>query len=71
MIDSETLEKLQNVSIEERITIIETILQSLKNDMRSASIQKTSSGPNPLKGKVIHYDDPYQPVVAEDWEALA
>jgi len=33
MMDSETLEKLQNASIEERITIIEMLLRSLKNDM--------------------------------------
>ena len=71
MIDSEILEKLQNISIEERITIIETILKSLKSDMRSVSMQKTLSNPKPLKGKVIHYDDPYQPVAVEDWEALA
>ena len=65
MIDSETHEKLQTVSIEERITIIETILKSLKSDMRSVSMQKTLSDPKPLKGKVIYYDDPYQPVAVD------
>ena len=34
MLDSETLEKLQNASLEERITIIEVILRSLKNDIK-------------------------------------
>ncbi len=33
MIDLETLEKLQSASVEERIYIIEAILQSLKNDL--------------------------------------
>lgn len=65
------LETLQSLSIEERIRVIEAILRSLKHDMQTASIQKTSSDSSPLKGKVIHYNDPYQPVVAEDWEALA
>jgi hypothetical protein len=39
MIDAETLEKLQNVSIEERITIIETILQRSAMLWRTASIR--------------------------------
>ncbi|GAP98517.1 hypothetical protein [Leptolyngbya sp. NIES-2104] len=34
MIDSETVEKLQNASIEERIAMIEILLQSLKADIR-------------------------------------
>ncbi len=37
MIDLETLEKLQSASVEERIYIIEAILQSLKNDLGSSS----------------------------------
>jgi hypothetical protein len=35
MIDLATLEKLQNISIEERITIIEMLLGTLKNDISS------------------------------------
>ncbi|TVQ16815.1 MAG: hypothetical protein EA367_19045 [Leptolyngbya sp. DLM2.Bin15] len=37
MIDSEALKKLQNTSIEERIFIIEMILQSLRNDVSTSS----------------------------------
>ena len=70
MIDSEILEKLHGASIEERIHVIEVILRSLKQDMQAVS-QHISSESNPLPGKVIHYDEPYEPVAAEDWEALA
>lgn len=34
MIDDKTLEKLQNASIEDRISVIEAILGSLKNDIK-------------------------------------
>ncbi len=71
MLDSEILEKLQGALIEERIRVIEAILRSLKHDMRSALSQQILPESNPLRGKVIHYDDPYEPVAAEDWEALA
>jgi len=72
MIESEILEKLQETLIVERIQIIEAILRSVKNDMRKASEQQILPGQYPLRGKVIHYDDPYEPAVAaEDWEALA
>ena len=71
MLDSEILEKLQGALIEERIRVIEAILRSLKHDMRSAPSQQIPSESNPLRGKVIHYDEPYEPVAAEDWEALA
>ena len=30
----------------------------------------TSAGPNPLKGSVLRYDDPTEPVAPDDWEAL-
>ena len=49
--------------------IIEAILQTVKNDMRSTSLPQLTSE-HPLRGKVIHYDDPYEPVAAKDWEAL-
>jgi hypothetical protein len=35
------------------------------------SSSKTISNSHPLKGTVIHYDDPFEPAVAtEDWEVL-
>ena len=35
------------------------------------SSSQTSSNLHPLKGTVIRYDDPFEPVVSpEDWEAL-
>ncbi len=71
MIESEILEKLQGLSIEERIRVIEAILQIVKHDMRSTPSQQISSEPNPLRGKVLRYDDPYEPVAADDWEAIA
>lgn len=77
MIDAETLEKLQNASIEERIAVIEAILGSLKSDMKKV----TSSQPDPdstqrpafgfMKntGKIL--GDVVTPVLAEDtWEVL-
>lgn len=45
MIDSETVEKLQNASIEERLTIIEVLLQSLKADIRKEPLQSISQRP--------------------------
>lgn len=37
MLDSDTLEKLQNTSIEERIETIYIILNSLKNDLKKTA----------------------------------
>lgn len=72
MLDSEILEQLQGSSVEERIRIIEAILQSLKHDMRlSSPLPKIPSADNPLRGKVIYYENPYEPVATENWEALA
>ncbi|MGI0495936.1 hypothetical protein [Limnospira platensis] len=67
MIESEILKKIQGTSIEERILIIEAILKTVKKDMRSRQL---SSQDKPLNGKVIYYDNPYEPVAADDWEAL-
>ena len=53
MIDSEILKKLQGTSIEERILVIEAILQTVKNDIGLTSSQQLSSEQHPLKGKVI------------------
>lgn len=71
MNQSKILTQLQGTSIEERILIIEAILQTVKNDMRSTSSQSLTSEDHPLRGKVVHYDNPYEPVALEDWEALA
>lgn len=72
MIESEILEKLKETSIEERILIIEAILQTVKNEMRSTRSKELSQdSPKPLKGKLIRYNDPYEPIAAADWEALA
>jgi len=71
MIEAEILEKLQRISIKERIKIIEVILRTIENDMGSDSEQRISGGEYPLRGKVIRYDAPYEPVAAEDWEVLA
>ena len=79
MIDSETLEKLQNASIEERITIIEVLLQSLKTDLpKTASSQPEEPKTYPQRppfgfmkdtGKIL--GDVISPVLPEnDWEAL-
>ena len=79
MIDSETLEKLQNASIEERITIIEVLLQSLKTDLpKTASPQPEEPKNHPQRppfgfmkdtGKIL--GDVTSPVLPEnDWEAL-
>ena len=70
MLDSEILDKLQGSSIEDRIRVIEAILNTLKHDMRSPTSQQFPSESNPLRGKVIYYNNPYEPVAAEDWEAL-
>lgn len=72
MIESEIIEKLQETSIEERILIIEAILKTVKNEMRSTSSKELSQdSPKPLKGKLIRYNDPYESLAAADWEALA
>lgn len=70
MINPELLEQLQAASIDDRIAIIEAILRSLKRDVRSASRQSNAEN-RPLRGKVRHYDNPYEPVAVEDWETLA
>lgn len=70
MVDPELFEKLKTASVDERINLIEVILRSLKNDMRSAPRQAIAEN-RPLRGKVRSYENPYEPVAAEDWEVLA
>ena len=76
MIDSETLEKLQNVSFEERITIIEVLLHSLKNDLQKNVSPQPEYMPRPQRptfgfmkdtGKIL--GDVVAPVLPENvWE---
>lgn len=68
---TEIINQLQGTTIEERILIIEAILQTVKNDMRLSASPPIKPEHNPLRGKVIRYDAPYEPVAAEDWEVLA
>jgi hypothetical protein len=35
-----------------------------------ASNAGTQSGKRPLHGMVLHYEDPTEPVAAEEWDAL-
>lgn len=52
MIDPQIIETLQNSSVEERIAIIEAILQSLKSDIAKTSKPKASS----QKFEVLTFD---------------
>jgi len=36
----------------------------------SRSSRSTEKAPRPLRGKVIYYDKPTDPIAEEDWEAL-
>lgn len=36
----------------------------------AAPTRHPNSNPYPLRGKVIRYDDPTEPVALEDWEVL-
>ena len=49
MLDSETFEKLQNASSEERITIIEVLLRSLKNDIEKNDSPQSESMDRPQR----------------------
>lgn len=78
MIDSETIEKLQNASIEERISIIEVLLRSLKNDMPKDTPSKPESAARSQRpafgfmkdtGEIL--GDIVAPVLPENaWEVL-
>jgi hypothetical protein len=43
MLDSTTIEKLNNTSIKERISIIEMLLGTLKNDLKKDSYHQSES----------------------------
>ncbi len=74
MIDLATLEKLQNISIEERITIIEMLLGTLKNDIspKTVSVSRTQRPAfGCMKGTGEIIGDVVKPVLPENmWEVL-
>ncbi|WP_170189986.1 hypothetical protein [Geitlerinema sp. P-1104] len=55
MNEDNILSQLQGTAIEERIV----------------SSPPLDSEHKPLRGRVIRYDEPYEPVATEDWEVLA
>jgi hypothetical protein len=59
MIDSEMLEYVKGLSIEERLHIIEAIWHTINRDMRSAIASPLASETAPLRGTVNHYEGPY------------
>ena len=76
MLDSETLEKLQNASVVDRIAIIEVILRSLKTDAINApqpdlggDRQRPTYGFMKNTGKVL--GDVVTPILPETaWDVL-
>ena len=46
------------------------ILERHKLQPTEAPTSHSDSNPYPLRGKVIRYDDPTEPVALEDWEML-
>jgi hypothetical protein len=56
---TDILSQLEGTTIEERILIIEAILQTVKHDMRVSSSPPLDPEHKPLRGQVIRYDDPY------------
>jgi sortase (surface protein transpeptidase) len=78
MINSDTLEQLKNASIEERISIIEMLAQSLKNDISKDATpqseskiqsQRPSFGFMKDTGEIL--GDIIAPVLTENvWEVL-
>lgn len=78
MLESEIIQKMQEASIEERIAIIEIILQSLKNELiqNRASQPASSEGYHRpafgfMKGTGSIQGDIISPAVPEsDWDVL-
>ncbi|MFM5980092.1 MAG: hypothetical protein ACKO9I_05995 [Sphaerospermopsis kisseleviana] len=53
--------------------IVEVIILETKPQAASNQVQFSPNHEHnlyPLRGKVIHYDDPTEPVALEDWECL-
>lgn len=46
------------------------ILKTPIKEEQSASESQLKNNTYPLEGKVIHYDNPTEPVALEDWEFL-
>ncbi len=78
MLESEILQKIQGASIEERIAMIELLLQSLKNELiqnRASQPASSESSHRPafgfMKGTGSVQGDIISPAVPEsDWEVL-
>jgi hypothetical protein len=78
MLDTTTIEKLNNTSIEERISIIEMLLGTLKNDLKKDSshqaesemkFQRPAFGFMKDTGKILR--DVVSPILDENtWEVL-
>ena len=49
---------------------VEVIVLESRTKQHEAPTRSPDSNPYPLRGKVIRYDDPTEPVALEDWEAL-
>ena len=78
MLESEILQKMQGASIEERIAIIELLLQSLKSELiqnRASQPASSDRAHRPtfgfMKDTGIIHGDIISPAVPEsDWEVL-
>lgn len=51
-------------------TVEVIILKTSINKPKSASESQEKNNVYPLEGRVIHYDNPTEPVALEDWEFL-
>lgn len=49
---------------------VEVIILESRTSQHEASTHSPDSNPYPLRGTVIRYDEPTEPVALEDWEAL-
>lgn len=78
MLESEILQKMQEASIEERIRVIELLLQSLKQELVQSSESPAPPTEQPsrapfgyMKGTGSIHGDIVSPVVPEsEWEVL-
>ncbi|URD48433.1 hypothetical protein [Chroococcidiopsis sp. CCNUC1] len=49
---------------------VEVIVLESRTPLPEAPTPSPDSNPYPLRGTVIRYDDPTEPVALEDWEVL-
>lgn len=61
---------LQDLPFQAGDTVEVIILQRHKLQPTEAPISHSDSNPYLLRGTVIRYDDPTEPVALEDWEVL-